>query len=241
MVALTWAEAEASCAQSGGHLASIESDEENRQVLELVTAFHDYWIGYHFSSAAGAWAWTDGSAPGYTRWGEANPKAGPALFDCADFPSYGYTSANTSGLLAFWPYFREQFGIFPDAGPYQAAAGDWYNYDCSNGMGWVVGYVCSYAGSSACLDCEAGAYAELSATAASDCVACNGTAANSSLAAPSVCGSASLTRSSGTSGTETKGRPPRKLRCVAAPRVFACVICHLRKSCMRRCLQALGG
>jgi hypothetical protein len=218
MAALTWAEAEAACARDGGHLASIGSEEENLQVLGLVTAFHDYWIGYSYSPAAGAWVWTDGSAAGYSRWGEANPKAGPVLFDCADFPSYAYTSANTSGLLAFWPYFREQFGVFPDAGPYEAAEGAWYNYDCSNGMGWVVGYVCSYAGSSVCLDCAAGTHAAApGATSASDCVACNATA-DSSHAAPSAREPVPLSRNPGVPGAAAGAQAPEKWRCVVAPR-----------------------
>lgn len=203
--ALTWADAEAACVRGGGHLASIESEEENRRVLNLVTAFHDYWIGYHFYESAGAWGWSDGTpGGGYSAWGEANPKTGSSLYDCTDFPSYPYTSANTSGLLAFWPYFREQFGIFPDAGPYEAAEGAWYNYDCSNGMGWVVGYVCSYAGSSACLRCAAGEYAPAGATSASRCAPCNGTAANSTDAAWSLACGAS--RRSAVDSGEAEGR-----------------------------------
>lgn len=158
----------------GGHLASIESDAENQQVLNLVTAFHDYWIGYHFDFVSGKWGWTDGTISKYSNWGDANPKNGSVLYGCVDFPSYAYTSANTSGLLAFWPYFREEFGIFPNVGPYEAPAGAWYNYDCNNGMGWVVGYVCSYSGSTSCASCESGKYSTLfGATSPWECASCN--------------------------------------------------------------------
>ena len=174
MTALTWEQAEAACVQGGGHLASIESEIENLQVLSMVTAFHDYWIGYRFDAASTAWAWSDGSPPTFVNWGDANPKNGSVQYDCVDYPSYAYTNVNTSGLLAFWPYFSEEFGIFPGAGPYAASAGTWYNYDCNNGMGWVVGYVCSYAGSTSCLSCGSGTYSTLrGATTLESCVPCN--------------------------------------------------------------------
>ena len=174
MDAITWADAEAACACSGGHLASIENSDENDMVLSLVPAYHDYWIGYHFSSENSSWIWSDGTKSEFSNWGDVNPKNGTILYSCADFPSYPYTTANTSGLLAYWPYFREQFGIFQQAGPFSAPAGAWYNYDCGNGIGWVVGYVCSFTGTTACFSCDSGKYStSLGASSSDSCTLCS--------------------------------------------------------------------
>ena len=169
----SWLDAEASCAALGGHLASIESEEENTEVMNLVKYYHDYWIGYFFNATAGAWQWADGSTANFTFWAEANPKIGSDVFGCADLPAYPYTTENTSGLLAFWPYFSENYAIYPDAGPYSAPAAAWYNYDCGNGFDWVVGYVCSFAGSTACRECDAGKYSTaIGASSPDTCIPC---------------------------------------------------------------------
>ena len=173
LVSLPWIEAELSCASLGGHLASIDSYEENLEVLNLVKYYHDYWIGYHYNSSLGSWTWVDGTKSNYDSWGEENPKQGSDLFGCADFPSYPYTTANASGLLAFWPYFSENYAIYPDSGPLSGAAGSWYNYDCANGFDWVAGYVCSFTGSTTCRQCNTGKYSTVhGATSSDSCTSC---------------------------------------------------------------------
>ena len=173
MVALRWNDAEAACAANGGHLASIESEAENLEVLNLLPAFHDFWIGYHYDQANGSWTWSDGSKSKYSSWGESNPKAGSDVFNCAEFPSYGYTTANTSGLLALWPYFSEAYDISIDTDILVLDPGTWYNFDCGNAFGWVVGYVCSFTGSTSCYDCKAGTYsATIGATSIESCMTC---------------------------------------------------------------------
>ena len=173
MEALPWIEAEKACAASGGHLASIESEKENIDVLNLVPIFHDYWIGYHYNKTFGIWEWTDGSNASYSNWAVTNPKSGSDLYSCVDFPSYSSTTVNSSGLLAFWPYFSENYGVYPNAGPYSAPTAAWYTYDCGNAFAWVVGYVCSFSGSTTCAECDAGSYSTaLGASSLSSCVSC---------------------------------------------------------------------
>lgn len=169
----TWAEAEADCSATGGHLASIESDTENQQLLNLVQPSGNYWIGYRLGTNSGHWLWTDGSTIPYTNWMEANPKNGSFLYGCGVFISYAHTTLNNSKFAAVWPYYREQYGVFPDVGPYSSRSGLWYNYDCSNGVNWVSGFICSYRSSASCTPCEAGKYSDtVGQTSSKDCFVC---------------------------------------------------------------------
>lgn len=71
-----------SCSSEGAHLATISSDEENDNVLEMCKVFGEYsgfegkmkniicYIGYYQKEGSGSFQWADGSSNGYNNWAE---------------------------------------------------------------------------------------------------------------------------------------------------------------------------
>ncbi len=89
--ATAWPEAEASCVGWGGHLASVQSAEEN--------TFLDRWVselGLPLGNGAGLWLggsdtpqddnfrWVDGSAFTFFGWAPGQPNDGTGLADCIE-------------------------------------------------------------------------------------------------------------------------------------------------------------
>jgi len=67
----TWAEAKADCESRGAHLVTIDSDEENDAMVDLLeeAAESDAWIGLYQDS--GAWQWVDDAGmktPDFRKW-----------------------------------------------------------------------------------------------------------------------------------------------------------------------------
>nr|QNH72434.1 toxin candidate TRINITY_DN14951_c0_g1_i1.p1 [Pachycerianthus borealis] len=67
----TFADAEQSCVDQGGHLTSIHSVEENDFVTTLVS--DTAWIGFNDLDVEGTFVWTDGTNADYTNWINAEP------------------------------------------------------------------------------------------------------------------------------------------------------------------------
>ena len=63
----TWAEAEAQCQNKGGHLASVLSEWEDREVKGEMSTSSYHWIGGQMD-INGNQSWSDGSHPTFTRW-----------------------------------------------------------------------------------------------------------------------------------------------------------------------------
>jgi hypothetical protein len=78
-------EAEAQCAQNGGHLASIHSQVEHDFLTSTAfgMAFSDHWIGFNDRAAEGAFAWTDGTPVDFTFWAGGEPNDFGGNEDCA--------------------------------------------------------------------------------------------------------------------------------------------------------------
>jgi len=75
--AATWAAAEATAVQLGGHLVSIQDAEENEWVRANVANFggvdRRLWIGFNDVQVEGQFAWTDGAPTTYTNWNPGEP------------------------------------------------------------------------------------------------------------------------------------------------------------------------
>ena len=65
---LSWADAEAYCVAEGGHLASVESQEEMLEISRLARGQKDLWLGGTDSDSEGNWTWTNGAPWEYTNW-----------------------------------------------------------------------------------------------------------------------------------------------------------------------------
>ena len=168
-----WEDAEAACAASGGHLASVDSEAERDQVLGILPEGLDWWIGLRFSITVGDWAWiSSGQAPTWMGWGEVNPKLSGSAFahGCAVMPSYAYSTDSSGSLDAQWPFYVSEFDVVLPSSYYYSNAGAWYNIECADRHGWTNGHICSYRGASACLSCSPGAYS--SGSSSTECRMC---------------------------------------------------------------------
>ena len=67
----TWPDAEAHCQSEGGHLASVLTREEQKEVRRALLAesyYGDVWLGGSDRGEEGVWQWTDASPWSYTDW-----------------------------------------------------------------------------------------------------------------------------------------------------------------------------
>ena len=85
---VSWAEAEAQCKDQSwqgvkGHLASIQSKEENDFVARLAN-FQRFWIGGTDIQSEGSWTWSDGSVMNYLNWSPNNPNNQGGTEHCMD-------------------------------------------------------------------------------------------------------------------------------------------------------------
>lgn len=70
--ASSWAEAEQTAVNWGGHLATVTSQAEN-DWIRTTFDFDRAWIGYHDSLAEGTFEWSSGAPPGFENWGPGSP------------------------------------------------------------------------------------------------------------------------------------------------------------------------
>ncbi len=67
----TWTEAKEKCEAMGGHLVTISSVAEQKQVLEILKTKNAYWIGA--AREKDSWHWIDNTPFSYTNWGVGEP------------------------------------------------------------------------------------------------------------------------------------------------------------------------
>ena len=70
--AMTFTDAEAFCVSQGGHLASIQSEEENAELLKAAGS-ERVWLGGSDGAEEGRWVWTDGKSWNFTNWSFGKP------------------------------------------------------------------------------------------------------------------------------------------------------------------------
>lgn len=72
---MTWHEARDQCVEYGGHLLTIESEEENRKILSLIKDYEAdaFWIGLTDEGHEGNWVNIRGERLDYMNWGERQP------------------------------------------------------------------------------------------------------------------------------------------------------------------------
>lgn len=90
---LTWTAAQARCVREGGHLASVQSLEENQFLDGLrrldSSSEKTVWIGGTDIDAEGSWLWSDGSAWKYTNWHSEEPNNSGGSEDCVQIREGG--------------------------------------------------------------------------------------------------------------------------------------------------------
>ena len=71
---LSFAEAEAFCVSLGGHLASIQSEEENTELLKIAEQQSVWvWLGGAGQEEKGKWVWSDEKEWNFTDWAFGEP------------------------------------------------------------------------------------------------------------------------------------------------------------------------
>ncbi|WP_407384311.1 RICIN domain-containing protein [Ruminococcus sp.] len=71
---ITWTQAKEICEHRGGHLAVINSSEENEALANLASSLSNYvWIGGTDEDSEGSWHWINGDDFSYTNWYSGEP------------------------------------------------------------------------------------------------------------------------------------------------------------------------
>lgn len=96
---LSWDQAQAACAQLGGHLATATSQLENSLASQIVPASDDIWLGASDTGSEGDFAWVTLEPFAFTHWRRGEPNdGGDDGEDCAILEG----DNNLPGLGCLW-------------------------------------------------------------------------------------------------------------------------------------------
>ncbi|XP_058654902.1 galactose-specific lectin nattectin-like isoform X2 [Onychostoma macrolepis] len=70
---MTWKDAEVTCLNHGGNLASVHSNKEQAFIKLLVSSSESFWIGGYDAVSEGTWFWSDGSKMNFQLWSPGEP------------------------------------------------------------------------------------------------------------------------------------------------------------------------
>lgn len=72
---MTWKEAKNYCESIGGHLVTINSEQENNMICSMLSdnSMNCYWIGLSRNSVGDDWEWINGEPVTYTNWADNEP------------------------------------------------------------------------------------------------------------------------------------------------------------------------
>ena len=115
----TWQEAKKRCEELGGHLACVQSREEN-DFLTKLTEGKGVWLGGTDEAKEGEWRWVTGAKPTYANWGPTQP--------------------NNGGRLGRQHYLWMSYRRLDDA---EKHIGQWDDL-FDDGLGLVHGFVCEW-------------------------------------------------------------------------------------------------
>ena len=105
---LPWDQAQESCSDLGGHLATFATYEENMAVVEA--SFEGFWFGLSQSPGASepdlGWGWVTGEQLNYLAWFTSEPNNATGAEDCAiqtlqDYPAWDDATCSYSYCLLY--------------------------------------------------------------------------------------------------------------------------------------------
>jgi hypothetical protein len=137
----TWFDAAQDCNERGTQLMTIESKDQNDEVLDLISALSgldnvELWIGFSQQNSSTKWAWISGSDSNYSNWA-----MDPLLSEVKN-TFYGKCAMIISLTLDEAPGSR---------------VGKWRDVDCNDQS--IGGFICEspfYSGPTACISCISG-------------------------------------------------------------------------------------
>ncbi|XP_074524984.1 galactose-specific lectin nattectin-like [Halichoeres trimaculatus] len=98
-----WCDAEKSCINKGGNLASFHDEKELAAIKKVVSDVGNnvtIWLGGYDSVHEGSWKWADGSKFDYTGWHVESPN-NPDKEDCMQLKKGGVIDAVCKHMRAF--------------------------------------------------------------------------------------------------------------------------------------------
>ncbi|KAL1261850.1 hypothetical protein QQF64_007115 [Cirrhinus molitorella] len=81
---MTWKDAEVTCLDHGGNLASVHSHGEHDFIKGLVKSSKTFWIGGFDAVSEGTWFWSDGSKMKFTLWSPTEPNNQGGVEHCIE-------------------------------------------------------------------------------------------------------------------------------------------------------------
>jgi hypothetical protein len=102
----TYADAEADCVDQGGHLASVQSQEiqDNLVARAFEVQVSSWWIGVDDRVSEGDYAWTDGTPFDFSAWAGGEPNDAGGAEDCGHVADWAGGQWNDIGCDAGLPY-----------------------------------------------------------------------------------------------------------------------------------------
>ncbi|XP_030636021.1 ladderlectin-like isoform X2 [Chanos chanos] len=109
---VTWSDAELSCLNSGGNLASVHTFEEYTFLQKIVQAtagkMAEAWIGAQDATQENVWLWSDGSRFDYTYWAPRQPDNAGGIEDCVQMNAQATHQWNDLPCSRELPYLCEK-------------------------------------------------------------------------------------------------------------------------------------
>lgn len=93
---LGWQDAEAQAVSWGGHLVTIDNEEEGLWLRDQYGIQHDFWIGFNDIDEEGKWVWASGSTTTYTNWCAGEPSNSGGEFEPEDAAVMNYLEGGES-------------------------------------------------------------------------------------------------------------------------------------------------
>ncbi|NXI73468.1 CL17A protein, partial [Anseranas semipalmata] len=98
-----WMEAKASCAELGGQLAIVNTEQENKFVANHIMETRVFWLGLSDMHKEGDWQWLDGRSLSLEFWKSGEPNnVGHQGEDCATVSSSGLWNDATCSSAEAW-------------------------------------------------------------------------------------------------------------------------------------------
>ena len=118
--AVSWEKAKELCESAGGHLVTINSQEENDLIYEIVKDKNNFlWLGAKLNENTQQWEWITGEEFGYTNWDTGEPNSPSSEFYAQMYPAKlgfgnnaGFWNDNFGELSAWHSYFGFQNSMY---------------------------------------------------------------------------------------------------------------------------------
>ena len=123
---MSWTDAENMCVEMGGHLASVNSIEEQSFLMCLTdsASIENIWIGGYYDTLTNQWKWTDNSDFSYTNWDVWYNYEGEAVSQPDNWSGDEYWIRYANQSIDFGDYYVNRGGWLDTANESDGVEGD---------------------------------------------------------------------------------------------------------------------